>query len=200
MNRVTLARLEQILATHPGTVIVTMVCRTEPALLVKSRRTRQPTGERWPHGIEKIARGQFALGTFYGRNVRDQRRREGHPRPEAFRATRLWHGKGRRVGRYLVEHVETGRLYVRARPKSDEHGWPVRIYERWIDLTTGGDVLGDELVELQRDWLRDPPRRNGKQQLAKQIPYRTYEAVHVHSVTLGGRIYRLTPDREAFSR
>jgi hypothetical protein len=200
MDRMTIARLEQVLGAHHGAVIVGMVCRTEPELLRKSRRTGQATAERWPHGVEKLVRGQFLLGSCYQGGVRRQRRREGHPRPDDFHASRQWHGHGRHVGRFLIEHVDTGRLYVRARPKSDEHGYPVRLYERWIDLATCADVVGDELVELQRDWLRDPPRRSAKQQLAKQIPYRAYQLLSVHSVLVDGRVCRLAPDREAYTR
>lgn len=199
MKRVTLEQLLKILDAHRGAVIVAMVTRTEPRLLVRSRKTREPSAERYPHGIEKLCHGRFLLANNYGANVRAQRRRESHPNPKGFRAGQIWCGKGERVGRFLVRHTDSGAIYVRARPASDQRGLPVRLWERWINLATGADAAGDELVELQRDWLADRPAENRKQQLARTIPYRTYQVLSIHSATVGAETYRLMPDASAFS-
>jgi hypothetical protein len=191
MQNVNLDRLLAILDAHPGAAIVTMVTRTEPRLLRKSRRSGQPCDERWPHGIEKLVRGRFMLANRYAANVRAQRRRENHPRAEAFQRAKLWRGKGQRIGRFLARHQDSGELYLVARPAADERGQPVRLWERWIDLATGRDIVGEEFTELAADWLRDLRGSNPKQQLARQIPYRTYHVVAIHSVTIGGAVYRL---------
>ena len=194
MKSVTLSELLKLLDAHCGAVIVAMTARTEPKLLMRSRAT-QEVG-RYPHGLEKLCRGRFMLANRYRDNVRAQRRREGHARPESFRSGKLWAGKGERIGRFIARHTDTGALYVVARPASDEHGYPVRIYQRWIDLATGRDVTGDELVELQRDWLADPPRITHKQQLARQVPYRTYHVQSIHAITFGGETYKVRFDRQ----
>lgn len=199
MRKLRLAELIGLLNTHSGAVIVSMTARTEPTLLRKSRGTGQPVEERYPEGIEKIVRGRFMLASAYGANVRAQRKREGHPHPERFRAGKLWAGKGVRLCRFLAQHVETKHLYVVARPASDEHGYPVRLHERWIDLHQVRDVEGEELAELQTDWLKDPPRKPAKkQQLARQIPYRTYRVGSIHSITFGGETYGVEEDRPAY--
>lgn len=194
MRRLTLSELLELLETHCGAVIVTMTTRTEPRLLVRSRTTQQV--RRYPQGVEKLCHGRFMLANRYRDNVRAQRRREAHPRPESFRAGKLWNGKGERLGRFLARHVETGALYVVARPASDEQGYPVRIWQRWIDLATGRNIEGEELLELRRDWLAHRPALNEKQQLARRIPYRTYQVISIHSVTFGGQVYGLRFDRQ----
>jgi len=195
MTVLSLAELLKLLDAHCGAVIVSLTARTEPKLLMRSRRDPAVVG-RYPEGIEKLVRGSFMLANRYRDNVRAQRRREGHPKPESFRTGKLWAGHGERVGRFIARHVESGRLYVVARPASDEHGYPVRIWQRWIDLATGRDIAGDELVELRRDWLANPPTISHKQQLARQIPYRTYHLVSIHTLRFGGESYRLRFDRQ----
>lgn len=196
MRRITLSQLVEKLETHAGAVIISMTTRTEPRLLAKSRRTREPTEERYSQGVEKLCRGLFMLANRYRDNVRSQRRREGHASPNGFRSDKLWAGKGERLGRFLARHKETGKLYVVARPASDEHGYPVRIWQRWIDLATGRDIAGEELLELRRDWLADRPAENHKQQLARRIPYRTYQVLSIHSVTFAGETYKVEFDRQ----
>jgi hypothetical protein len=197
MKRVTLSRLLAILDQYRGTVIVSAVTRTEPRLLAKSRLDGTPTADRWPHGVEKLCLGRFILANRYQENVRAQRRREGHPKPEAFRAGKLWRGHGRRIGRFLARHDGRDRWYIVARPQSDEQGRPVRIWERWIDLATGQDVTGEELEELGRDWLRDAANAAGRQGVRRTIPYRTYHVESIRTVTLAGTVYAVVPDRSA---
>lgn len=195
MLRLTLAELIEKLDAHRGTVIVAMIARTEPPLLAKSRATRQPPVEKYPAGIEKLVRGRFCLGTNYQSNVWEQRRREGHPDPDAFTTEAIWRGKGERLGRFLVRHKPTGKLYVRARPASHPRtGYPVRIWEKWIDLATGRDVAGDELLDLGANWLQDRQSVNRKQQLARTIPYQTYHVESIHAVILGRQTFQLRPD------
>lgn len=198
MRRVALAELVRLLDRHPGAAIVTMVVRTEPRLLVKSRLDGTPTPERFPHGIEKLGLGRFMLANRYQANVREQRRREAHPRPRAFRSGKLWSGHGERIGRFLARHTEHDRLYLVARPQSDSYGNPAKLWERWIDLARGCDLAGDELDDVKQNYLRDLPAESKKQELRRRIPYRTYHVVSVHSVTIGGQVYRVEPDRSAF--
>lgn len=198
MQSVPLAELVGLLDRRPGAAIVTMVVRTEPALLVKSRADGTATAERFPHGIEKLALGRFMLANRYASNVRSQRRREGHPRPTAFRSGKLWAGHGERIGRFLARHTEHDRLYVVARPQSDDQGDAIKLWERWIDLATGRDLDGPELADLTKNYLRDRPAENRKQELRRRIPYRTYHVVSIHTVTIGGEVYRIEPDRSAY--
>jgi hypothetical protein len=199
MKHVTLAKLIEVLSAHPGTAIVTMVTRTEPRLLARSRSDRtQKACDRWPHGIEKLCLGRFMLRNNYQANVRAQRRREGHPRPEAFTRDKLWAGKGRRIGNYVAEHKESGRLYLVARPQTDAGGNPVRLWERWIDLATGQDLDAIQRAELVRDWLHDRPAQNTKQQVSRPIPYRTYHVVSVHTLQINGETWRIDPDVPAY--
>ena len=197
MNRVSLERLVGILEQHRGAAIVTAVTRTEPRLLAKSRKDKSPTAARYSHGVEKLCLTRLILANRYQDNVRAQRRREGHPKPEAFRASKLWRGRGRRVGRFLAVHVEHDRIYLVARPQADELGQPVRIWERWINLATGKDIEGEELEELKRDYLRDLPSSNAKQEVVRRIPYRCYQVESVHSVTVNGQVFALERERSA---
>lgn len=185
------SRLLALLENYRGAVIATMVCRTMPELLKRSRRDKTPTAEVYPHGVEKLAKGRCCLAADYQRNVRTQRAREGHRKPTGFRAEGIWNGQGERVGRFLVRHRETGQFYVRARPQGDEHGRPVRLWERWIDLATGRDVEGDALDRLKTDYLRHLPSEDRKQELIRRVPYRTYHLVGIHSVVLGGEVYQI---------
>ena len=194
MKSVTLDELLPRLEEHCGAVIVAMTTRTEPPLLKKARNDGRSVDDHFPCGVLKLARGSFMLANRYRDNVRSQRRREGHPRPESFRSGKLWGGAGERLGRFLARHVETGRLYVVARPASDRNGYPVRIWQRWIDLHSGDELAGDRLMDLRRNWMADPPSFSTKQALARQIPYRTYMAPSIHSVTFGGQVYRLIAD------
>lgn len=196
MKRIKLSELDQVLTGHGGAVIVTMVTRTTPPLLARSRRDKSPTAERFPMGVEKLALGRFVLKADYERNVRAQRKREGHKRPDAFRRDKLWNGHGRRVGAF-AEHTETGEIYVVARPQSDYRGRPIRIWERWIDLSTGQDLDARQIEELARDYLRDRPATNEKQELTRTIPYRTYRVAAIHSVQVGGEVLVIVPDQPA---
>lgn len=195
MKRVHLRRLVEILEGHRGTAIVAAVTRTEPRLLARSRSDKSPTSDRYPHGIEKLCLTRFILANRYQANVQAQRRREGHPAPEAFRASKLWGGKGKRIGRFLAVHVDRDQVYLVARPQSDELGQPVRIWERWINLATGEDIEGEELDRLKRDYLRDIPSSSPKQQVVRRIPYRCYQVESVHSVTIGGQVFAIERDR-----
>lgn len=189
MRQVPLERLLAILEGHRGTIVVTMVTRTVPRLLAKSRRDKTPTAQTFPLGVEKLSLGRFILANSYRRNVVAQRQREKHPQPAAFDTDRLWAGAGRRLGRFLAQHKESGRLYVVARPQSDGRGNPLSIWTRWINLRTGKDLSGENLEELQTNYLRDLPSANRKQQLRRPIPYRTHHCVSIHSVTVGGVDY-----------
>lgn len=199
MKRVRLSQLAEVLARHPGAAIVTMIVRTEPRLLAKSRTDKRPVGEVYPLGIEKLCLGRFMVKNDYERNVRSQRAREGHRRPNAFTRDKLWQGAGTRVNGVFARHKESGRLYVVARPQTDEWGEPVRIWERWIDLATGRDLDGPEREELVREWLRDRPGTGAKQQCARPVPYRTYHVVSIHSLTIGGETFSIEPDQPAYT-
>jgi hypothetical protein len=198
MIPVTIGRLVAILRQHPGAAIITAVTRTQPRLLAKSRADGTPTADRYPHGIEKLALARLMVATRYATNVRAQRRRERHPAPDAFTASPLWAGHGHRLNEYLVAHVDGDRLYLRARPQTDAAGNHVKLWERWIDLARGVDLTPDELEILRRDYLRDRPAANRKQQLHRAVPYQTYHLVSVLSVTVAGKVYALAPDRSAF--
>lgn len=197
MKRVRLAQLGEVLARHPGTAIVTMVVRTEPRLLAKSRSDKRPVAEVYPLGIEKLCLGRFMVKNDYQSNVRLQRAREGHRRPNAFRRDKLWKGAGRRVNGLFAVHKESGRLYIVARPQTDERGEPVKLWERWIDLSTGQDLDQQQREDLVANWLRDRPSANAKQQVARPVPYRTYHVLSVRALTIGGESFSIEPDQPA---
>jgi hypothetical protein len=199
VRAVTLTQLIEILGRYNGSAIVVAVTRTQPRLLVKSRADGTPTADKYPHGVEKLTRQQMLLANCYEDNVVQQRRREGHPRPRAFKASALWRGKGSRLGKFLVRHVDDDRLYLRARPKSDDLGQPVRLWERWIDLGSGCDLTGEALEELKTFYLRDVPSANRKQQLNCPVPYRTYHVISIDSIKVGGEVYTLKADRCPFT-
>lgn len=199
MKAVRLATLLEILNAHAGAVIVTALTRTQPRLLVRSRATGQPTVERFPFGVEKLAFGRFILAARYERNVRAQRTREGHPDPRGFVDEPLWAGKGKRLGRFVARHEPSGRLYLVARPESDQRGRPVKLRETWIRLHDGAAVEGEELVDLVENFLVDRPRPARKQELRREVPYRVYDLGHLVALRVDGVTYQLEPDACPFA-
>lgn len=200
--QVSLSELLAILDSHKGALIVTMVTRTNPKLLAKSRATGQATVERFPQGIERMAYGRFLLGTNYEANVQAQREREGHDDPQGFAVEGLWksqahpEGAGRHLGRFLVVHVDKpGVFYFRCRPQSDEQGMPLKIRSELINPDTGDEIVGDDLDDLIHNYMpaRGPAK---KQEVAREIPYRAYEVGGIVSLTVGGITYELDHDGE----
>jgi len=200
MKRVTLSQLGQVLGAAKGTMIVTLVTRTEPKLLRKCRTTGEPTEAVYPLGVERLSYGRFMLGTDYQGNVRSRREREGHGQPDGFRAESLWAGRGQRIGAYLARHRDSRRLYLVARPASDEQGRPVKMRSAWRCVHDGRPIEGRELIALEDDFLADRPRKAiaKKQELAREIPYRTYDLTSIVALTFAGEAYRLEYDRYPF--
>jgi len=196
--KVTLAELIEVMDAHKGAVIVTMVSETEPKMLVKSRSTGEPTASRFPQGVRRMAYGRFMFGNDHQGNVRAERGREGHADPMGYVVQGLWvskahpEGAGRHYNRFLVIHVDKpGKFFFRCRPDSDEHGHPIKIRSEWF----AGDaqLTDDEFAELQADYL-PAQGKSKKQEVEKEIPYRTYECDNVLSVTMGGITYELDHD------
>jgi len=201
--KVSLAEMIEILDARKGAMIVSMVTDTKPKLLAKSRATSEPTSERYPEGIGRLAFGRHMLATNYEANVQAQREREEHADPQEFKVEGLWkskahpEGAGRRFGRFLVIHVDKpGVFYFRTRPDSDEHGRPVKIRDRWMRKHDNSEVEGDELDDLKENYLSSKPNGQSKQQLAREIPYRACEVANVKSITIGGITYELDHDGE----
>ena len=215
--QVSLQQLVGILDAYKGALIVSATMRTQPALLAKSRLDKTPTAERYPAGVERLAYGRFMLATNYEANVQAQRGREDHPDPTQFAAGPLWpikcplcsgggcdvcHGKGeigmgRHYNRFLVVHVrKPGVFYIRTRPYADGHGSPIKIKDKWSHK--GGDeIVGEELEDVQQNFLKSKSSGTPKQQLDREIPFRPYNVEGIVQLTVGGVVYDLDHDGPA---
>jgi len=210
--KVNLVQLLGVLEAHKGAVIIGMISRTDPPLLARSRADKSPTADRYPEGVQRLAQGRYMLNNNYGNNVQAQRTREDHPEPEGFQVAGLWEAKhppcngdgcpecnhtgrvpkGRRFGRFLVVHVDKpGTFYLRCRPASDGQGFPVKIRDEWKNPANDTTIEGEELDLLKSDYLKSKPKKSVKQQLDREIPYRTVNVDGVLTVTVGGTIYEL---------
>ena len=212
---VNLLQLVGILEAYRGALIVSATMRTQPPLLAKSRATKEPTFDRYPNGVERVAFGRFMLATNYEANVVAQRGREDHVAADQFEAGPLWPikcplcngegcavchdtgkiGMGRHYNRFLVVHVrKSGVFYLRCRPAADDHGRPVKIRDAWAKVHDGSEIEGDELADVKANYLKSKPKPSVKQELAREIPYRPYEVGGVDTLTVGGVVYELDHD------
>jgi len=175
-----------------GARVLTMVARTAPKCLKKCRDSKDPVADLYPEGIERLNYCRFMIGFNYEANMQKAL-------PDAdFQAGPIWNGKGRRVGRFVVEHTVSGKRYFRVRPDTDRDGLPRPIQSRWTDLATGQVIDGDALAYLKTNILS-----GSKSGGVPAIQYRLYgwetvEQVIMHipheDGTWGNDVWDITPE------
>lgn len=161
--------LEQILESIKGAKIVTLRTKTKP----KIRKTSKINGLPCPYAIvERECLRNGIIGVNYESAVNNQRQREGHE--EEFKAQLLWKGKGRHVGKYLIEHVDTLKRYIAFMAKITK-GVPVIVGDKWY--ADGKEITKEELEEFLPDI-----KENLTQETEKQIAWRTIELDNILEV------------------
>jgi hypothetical protein len=178
------------LARRPGARIVSLLTWTRPALLKKSRATREPCP--YKLGVEKITERYGMIGVSYSRVVCNERQREGETFQQAndgavyFWPDKLWNGRGEHVegSRFLVRHKPSGKLYLAFYPRN-AGGIPAQGLDRWRDVATGKNVDPAQLAGFL------PRRQQSKrQETAKQIFWRTIALENVILIRCG-EVYRI---------
>jgi hypothetical protein len=155
-----------------GARILTMVARTNPKCLKKTRDDKTPVAVLYPEGIERLNFTRCMVGFNYEANMQ-----KALPDP-SFEAGPIWNGKGKRVGRFVVEHTVTGNRYFRVRPDTDREGLPRPLQSRWTDLATGEAIEGEALAYVKKNILA------GGQKEVPAIQYRLYGFPTVEQVIL----------------
>lgn len=134
MNTMSNFDLQSFLAKINGARIVSLKTKTQVKLLASGKAA-------FPSGISKIAVRNGILGTDYT-SVTNRAIAKNTPEnneiPE-FQAESLWKGKGRNVSKFLVEHIDTGKQYLKFLPKLDsqDHNVTKSIF---VDNATGKEI------------------------------------------------------------
>jgi hypothetical protein len=163
----------------PGARVVSLTTRTRPRL--KAGCPYQ--------SVYRVATRNGTIGCGYESCVNRQRVREGQPTDRDdtilyFEAASLWHGQGEHVGRWLVRHRKTGKLYLMFRPTTDKAGHPIISFDHWYDGRRGKAIASGDLKE----WLvqRGSSDRQG---VDKPVVWRTIELANVVQIVHGCQIY-----------
>jgi hypothetical protein len=126
--------LQNFLGQINGARIVSLKTKTPVKLLAAAKTV-------FPAGISKIAVRNGILGTDYT-SVTNRALARNAPEnsdvPE-FQAESLWKGKGKNVSKFLVEHVDTGKQYLKFLPKISSEGHNV-TKSIFIDNATGKEI------------------------------------------------------------
>jgi len=192
MRQITMSELVDLLEDRTaGARVLTMVARTSPKCLKKCRDSKEPVADLYPEGVERLNYCRFMVGFNYEANMQ-----KALPDPD-FKAQPIWKGKGRRIGRFVVEHVDTRKRYFRVRPDTDRDGLPRPIQSRWTDLATGEAIEGEALAYLKANVL------SGKSGNVPAIQYRLYGFDTVEQVVMhipqengewGNDVWDIIPD------
>lgn len=123
-------KIHDVLAKIDSAKIVSLRTKTQCKLLAKSK-------VEFPQGVTKISLRNGIIGASYENAVNNKLEREGEL-PD-FKAESLWKGRGRRVSKFIVQHMDTQKQYLAFLPKTnaDGHNITKSIY---IDNATGLEV------------------------------------------------------------
>lgn len=132
--------LQNFLDKINGARIVSLRTKTPVKLLAAGKTA-------FPAGISKIAVRNGILGTDYSSVTNRAIARNAPENSEIpeFQAESLWKGKGKNVSKFLVEHVDTKKQYLKFLPKiSDGHNVTKSIF---IDNATGKEISKEDFEE-----------------------------------------------------
>ena len=189
-NVITVKQLTEKLDATRGARFVTIVSRTEPAMVKKHRETGEPNPY---YGATKISRVNGCINWCYENSVNNQRQREGNA--EHF------HPEARRWGQRRFYNAEGQPVYdrtasVRLSPFVDHKGWVYLelkvqncIEHRYE--ATDGTVLTDEQVA---PYL--PLKGESRQGVDKEVILRDYTMdkdgkCNIMSITMDGETYHV---------
>ncbi len=130
--------LQNFLGQINGARIVSLKTKTPVKLLAAAKTV-------FPAGISKIAVRNGILGTDYSSVTNKAIARNAPENSEvpAFEAESLWKGKGKNVSKFLVEHVDTGKQYLKFLPKISSEGHNV-TKSIFIDNATGEEIYKEK--------------------------------------------------------
>lgn len=131
----TFNNLNDLLAQFNGAKICQLRTKTQ----LKANKKSRVDGTPFPYskGVSKLAVRNVIVGTDYSNVVNNQLAREN--KVGDFTPEQLWKGKGRRVSKFTVEHVDTKEQYLAVLPKTDaeNHNVTKSVY---VDNETGLEV------------------------------------------------------------
>lgn len=160
--------IEQVLDKVSGAKIVSLRTKTEVKMLARGKLT-------FPKGVTKISHRNGIIGASYENCVNNQLTREGQE--AVFESKKLWNGKGRTVSKFIVEHTETGKRYIKFLPN------PERTESIYVDNSTGLE-LDYEVVKPYLPAFKEP-----NQGTEKPIFWLTVELDNILGLTSGELCY-----------
>ena len=130
-------KIHDVLASIDSAKIVSLRTKTQCKLLAKSK-------VQFPKGVSKISTRNGIIGASYENAVNNALKREGEV-PD-FKAESLWKGRGCRVSKFIVQHMDTQKQYLAFMPKTnvDGHNVTKSVY---IDNATGLEVSYEDIKD-----------------------------------------------------
>ena len=164
-----------------GTVTtpITLTTRTKSRLKAAGKLA-------YSQGVMKESVGEYVTGLDYESSVNAQRIAEG--KLPDFSAGQLFKGQGaadKDHPAYIARHIKSGKEYLMVRPAVDDQGHSIKEYERYIDLATGNEIVGDELEQLKSQYLTGGGGSK-RQGLDQGVAVRTIETKNILAAKLKG--------------
>lgn len=160
--------IEQVLEKVPGARIVRLRTKTQVKMLARGKLA-------FPKGVSKISSRNGIVGANYENCVNNQLEREG--KEAEFTSQSLWSGRGRTVSKFIVEHTETGKRYIKFLPN------PERTESIYVDNSTGLE-LDFEVVKPYLPAFKEP-----NQGTEKPVFWLTVELDNILGLTSGELCY-----------
>jgi hypothetical protein len=135
-------QIHDVLASIDSAKIVSLRTKTQCKLLA-------PSKVRFPKGVTKISTRNGIIGASYENAVNNKLEREGDL-PD-FKAESLWKGRGRRVSKFIVQHMDTQKQYLAFLPKTnvDGHNITKSVY---VDNATGLEVSYEDIKDYMPNY------------------------------------------------
>lgn len=205
MIALNLQQFEDLLLQRNRTEPVCIITTTDPDMR-KGRKDKE-TGK-YPNRfvdadgeslVTKLARRTVFIGADYESCVNRQRERESTPLMpdgsiEYFEAEQLWGGKGQRVNKFVVEHVESLKRYICVKPNAkpdiiNGQFYPVvdEVEYRW--KATDVPLTESEVAEL-KTWFPEK-KPSTRQETDKPVFWQVITLTNVLQIRIGGEDYSL---------
>jgi hypothetical protein len=135
-------QIHDVLSSIDSAKIVSLRTKTQCKLLA-------PSKVRFPKGVTKISTRNGIIGASYENAVNNKLEREGDL-PD-FKAESLWKGRGRRVSKFIVQHMDTQKQYLAFLPKTnvDGHNITKSVY---VDNATGLEVSYKDIKDYMPNY------------------------------------------------